>query len=110
MPRSYPSEFREVLEETLKTYVYERSLKIGGVVDAGTVYVGTVETLILPEDSSRIDLALYNSGPGTLYIGPSGSTYYPILPNEQLAMTFKGALYGSADQADTLVRYLALKV
>ena len=72
------------------------------------MYVGTVETLILSADASRLDLAIYNSGPGTLYIGPSGKLFYPVPPDGQIAMSFRGALYGSADQANTLVRYLAL--
>jgi len=105
-----PTDFPDSLTHSMLGSIYDRQLKVSSTSDAGTVYVGTVETQIVPADTSRLDLALYNSGPGTVYIGPSGKTYYPIPPDGQLAMSFRGALYGSADQANTLIRYLTLKL
>jgi len=107
---NFPTDFPDSVARAWLGSIFDRQLKVAETIDAGTVYVGTAETLILSADADRLDLAIYNAGPGTIYIGPSGKLFYPIPPDGQIAMSYRGALYGSADQPNTLVRYLALRL
>jgi len=108
-----PTDYPDAVSQGWLGSIFDRIMKIASTPAHGTVYVGTVSTLIVAADADRLDLAIFNEGPGTLYIGASGVGTldgFPIDVSEKVVMTLRGDLYGAADVADTKVRYFTLSL
>lgn len=87
---------------------------VGNDVVYGSATVGTAAVGLMAAHVGRIAVAIYNDGPGTVYVGKDSAvttgTGFPIPPACSLTLNYNGDVYVISSAADTKIRYMVLRV